>query len=132
MATLRKSISSRARSRPRRARVEGKITKSGVTRRRIEERARELALIRGRSPNRVTTSDLRQAKRELVGAVHPTSRAKDETKLTAPEWGSPQTSSGRRTRVLRPRDGQSTKELVEEGMDEAEHDQMLAARKARK
>ncbi len=95
----------------------------------VEQRARELALIGGRTSKQITASDRWRAKRELQGAVRPSSRARDEDTLRGSPWGSPPSSSGHRVRRNRLHDDQFTKELVEEGVDEAEHDQMVAARK---
>jgi hypothetical protein len=109
------------------SRVQGKITKPAVTPRMVEHRARELALIAGRE-KQVTETDRVEAKRELLGPIHPTPRVSDDL---AP-WGSPPASAGRRAKRHQPTDDQISKELVEEGVDEAEHDQMVTARKVGK
>lgn len=132
MPANRRTSASPADSRRRTARVQGKATKPLVTPQTVEKRARELARIAGRGANRVTESDRRQAKRELLGPVHPTSTARDESSIPAGQWDPAPTSTGRRTPRAMPRDDQTTKELVEEGVDEAEHDQMLKARKSHK
>ena len=113
-------------------RAQGKITKTKITSGMVEERARQLALIAGRTSKQVTGSDRRQAKRELLGAVHRKTSVRPEEGLSGSQWGAPPTSSGHRVKPARLRDDQFTKELVEEGVEEAEHDQMVAARKARK
>jgi hypothetical protein len=113
-------------------RVRGKLIRSTVTVERVEERARELALVARRTSKQVTGSDRRQAKRELLGASYPASRAGSEETRSGSQWGSPPTSSGRRVRSVRPHDDQVTEKLVEEGVEEAEHDQMVAARKSGK
>ena len=110
----------------------GKITKSLVTPRRVEKRARELALIAGRGAGRVNDTDREEARRELLEPIHPTSRPTDRPFPAGSLWGSPPASTGRRTKRIRPTDDQVAKELVEEGLDEAEHDQMVQARKAGK
>ena len=110
----------------------GKITKSLVTPGMVETRARQLALIAGRRAGQVNNSDREEARRELVSPIHPTSRPSDKPFPAGSPWGGPPTSAGRRTKRLRPTDDQITKELVEEGVDEAEHDQMVRARRAGK
>jgi hypothetical protein len=117
----------------RKSRVAGKITKPLVTPRMVEQRARELALIAGRTSKQITATDRREAKRELLGPIHPTARTKDAPLPVTAPWGSPAVSAGRRTKRTPPADDEQLgKQLVEEGVDEAEHDQMLAARKAGK
>jgi hypothetical protein len=111
--------------------VQGKITKPRVTAGMVEDRARELALIAGRSVREITTSDRREARRELLGAIHPTSRRKDRRTTDTAQWDAAPVSVGRRISRRLPSDDQTTKELVEEGVDEAEHDEMLCARKTR-
>jgi hypothetical protein len=56
----------------------------------------------------------------------------DESSPAGSPWGSPPTSSGRRTKRIQPTDDRTTRELVEEGVDEAERDLMLRAQRARK
>ena len=113
------------------SRVSGKITKPSVTPRMVEKRARELALIAGRE-QKVTDTDRAEARRELRGPIHPTPRASDSPLPQGSPWGSPPASAGHRASRNQPTDDQISKELVEEGVDEAEHDQMVAARKAGK
>jgi hypothetical protein len=113
------------------SRVQGKITKPAVTPRMVEHRARELALIAGRE-KQVTETDRVEAKRELLGPIHPTPRVSDDLAPQGSPWGSPPASAGRRAKRHQPTDDQISKELVEEGVDEAEHDQMVTARKVGK
>jgi hypothetical protein len=108
----------------------GKITESLVTEERIEQRARELALIAGREPNRVTTSDRIQAKKELLGDDS-ADAAVDESDIVGRGMGSPPTSRGRQTTNNLPHDDETTERTVQEGLDEAEHDEMLEASKIR-
>jgi len=110
----------------------GKITKSSVTPGSVEKRARQLAMIAGRRAGQVNDTDRDEARRELLQPVHPTSRQSHRPFPSGSPWGSPPASTGRRTRRIRPTDDQITKELVEEGVDEAEHDQMVRARRAGK
>jgi hypothetical protein len=63
----------------------------------------------------------------------PTGRDENEEAVTAGIWTTPATDTGKQTPKLLPQDDQMRKELVEEGVDEAEHDQMRqAARRQRK
>jgi hypothetical protein len=108
-----------------------------VTNEMVNARARELALIAGRPPPHVSQVDYEQAKRELTGEpdVDP-----QETLLESiPEterWDPVPGSEGHQAPESPPEDeddeGRSeTEQLVEEGVKEAEHDQMLqAAREA--
>ncbi|HEX5222229.1 MAG TPA: hypothetical protein VFZ59_21930 [Verrucomicrobiae bacterium] len=106
--------------------------KSLVTPGMVEKRARQLAKIAGRPARRVTATDREEARRELLEPIHPTSRPTDAPYPAGSPWGAPPTSAGRRTKRIQPTDDRISKELVEEGVDEAEHDQMVRARKAGK
>ena len=108
-----------------------RIAKSSAPRT-VEQRARELALIAGRRAGQVNEMDRDEARRELLQPIHPTSRPSDKPFPSGSPWGAPPSSVGRRTRRIRPTDDRVTKELVEDGVDEAEHDQMVRARKAGK
>lgn len=110
----------------------GKITKSLVTPRMVEKRARQLALIAGRRAGQVNDTDREEAKHELLEPIHPSSRPHDRPFPAGSPWGSPPASVGRRTKRIRPTDDKISKELVEEGVDEAEHDQMVRSRRAGK
>ena len=110
----------------------GKITKTLVTDQMVEKRARQLALVAGRRAGQVNDTDREEAKRELLEPIHPTSRPSDKPFPAGSPWGAPPTSSGRRTKRIQPTDDRISKELVEEGVDEAEHDQMVRARRAGK
>jgi hypothetical protein len=120
---------------------EGVLTKNSagigtVTRKMVRERAVELALINGHSAQEVSKSDLDQAKRELTG--EPETDPKDAALESAPEserWDPLPGSSGQKSPVASSADeddeGRSDNErLVEEGVEGAEHDQMLQAAKA--
>jgi hypothetical protein len=110
-----------------------------VTRKMVQERAVELALINGRAPQDVSESDLEQAKRELTGQSD--MDPKEVLLESMPEserWDPLPGSAGHIVPVAsvdgEDDEGRSFNErLVEEGMLEAEHDQMLqAAKKQRK
>ncbi|HSY42389.1 MAG TPA: hypothetical protein VK811_00655 [Candidatus Acidoferrum sp.] len=108
----------------------GKITSGLVTPEMVETRARALALIAGREPNRVTTSDRIQAKKELLGDDSGDA-AVDDTGIMPGGMGYPPVSTGKQTKNHLPTDDQTEIELIQEGLDEAEHDEMLQAAKTR-
>ena len=107
-----------------------------VNRKIVRERAVELAVINGRTAQDVSKSDWEQAKRELTGQsdIDP----KTAVLESAPEserWDPLPGSIGHQVPVAPSEDeddeGRSDNEkLVEEGMAEAKHDQMLQASKA--
>ena len=109
-----------------------------VTDKMVRERAVELAVIDGRNAQEVSTSDWEQAKRELTGG---SDQDPNEALLeSAPEserWDPLPGSTGRVVPVTSIDDeddeGRSVSErLVEEGVLEAEHDQMVEAAKKQK
>jgi hypothetical protein len=108
----------------------GKIMQSSVTEDMIEQRARELALIAGREPNRVIGSDRIQARKELLGDDS-AEDALDEENIMPVGMGSPPTSTGKHTKNYLPTDDQVEIQAVQEGVDEAAHDEMLEASKTR-
>lgn len=110
--------------------AQGKITKPLVNAKTVAQRGRELALIAGRGTRSAVRSDRQNAKRELTGAIHPTV-PRPRPDLDTAQWDPAPVSIGRRAKQKLPGDDQITKELVEEGVDEAEHDEMLTARKRR-
>lgn len=105
-----------------------RITQNTVTPDEVNERARELALIGGREPNRRTTSDLREAKRELLGDEMADS-ASDEPNITGSGMVAPPMPRGRKTEPQLPDDDLDEERTVQEGVDEAEHSEMLEASK---
>ena len=114
----------------------GNISENGagigiVSRRMIRERAAEIGLINGRSPAEVTKTEWDQAKRELTGdsPVSPLT----ELLESAPEsdrWNPVPGSPGHRA-LTSGDEGENADglneaaQLVEEGVNEAAHDQML-------
>jgi hypothetical protein len=119
---------------------EGALTENSagigtVTRKMVRERATELAVINGRSAQDVSKSDWEQAKRELTGKSD--TDVKEATLESAPEserWDPLPGSTGYKMPVAASEDeddeGRSDNErLVEEGIAEAAHDQMLQAAK---
>ena len=106
-----------------------------VTREMVRERAGELALINGRSAHEASQTDWEQAKRELTGEqeIDP-SQAILESAPESERWDPVHGSTGDKAQVLPSEDeddeGQSdSARLFEEGVHEAEHDQMLQAAK---
>ena len=119
---------------------EGTVTENSAgigtaSRKMVRDRAVELAIINGRSTQEVSKSDWEQAKRELTGAsdIDP----KTAVLEAAPEserWDPLPGSTGHKIRVAPSEDeddeGRSDNtKLVEAGVAEAEHDQMLQAGK---
>jgi hypothetical protein len=109
-----------------------------VTRKMVRKRAAELAVINGRSVQDASKSDWDQAKRELTG--EPETDPKESLLESAPEserWDPLPGTSGHIVPVPSVDDedeeGRSFSErLVEEGVREAGHDQMLQAVRADK
>jgi len=110
-----------------------------VTREMVQKRAAELALINGRTSTDVSQSDWDQAKRELTG--EPEMDPKEAILESAPEserWDPLPGTPGHQVAESSSEDdddeGRSLGErLVDEGLKEADHDQMLqAARDAEK
>lgn len=103
---------------------------TSVTPEMIENRARELALISGHGSNRTTSADRIQAKKELLGddaSENPT----DDEGVMRSGMGAPPTSHGHKTEAQLPDDDEIETRLVEEGVKEAGHDEMLEAAKTR-
>ena len=104
-----------------------------VTREMLRKRAVELALINGRAKQEVSNTDWEQAMRELSG--EPEKDKKDAEMEAAPEserWDPVHGSTGHKVEANygddEDADGQSfSARLVEEGINEAAHDQMLQA-----
>ena len=104
-----------------------------VTRKMVRERSVELAIINGRSEQQVSKADWDQAKRELTGG--PEEDPNQEMLDLAPEserWDPLPGSTGHIIPVPsddgQGDDGKSVGErLVDQGVNEAEHDQMLQA-----
>ncbi|MBL9171784.1 MAG: hypothetical protein JNN07_28905 [Verrucomicrobiales bacterium] len=104
-----------------------------VTRQMVHKRAQELATIDGRDPQDVTKADWELAKQELIGDPSPDEN--EEAIETAPEsdrWNPVAGSTGSSIPVAGSEDedaeGRSDHQrLIEEGIAEAAHDQMLQA-----
>ena len=95
----------------------------------VEQRARELAVIAGRAGSDFSPADLEQAKLELLGVeVAPADETTSVASVT--EWDEVPGSSGTQAPKHGPQDEANVaEELVEQGVDEALHDEMLEARK---
>jgi hypothetical protein len=98
-----------------------------VTREMVLQRAREIAQINGRSPHEVIESDFEQAMRELRGEEDES--PKERALESVPEserWDPIPGDPGSQVPTVPAHDEQTDNEkLVEEGLDDAEHDQML-------
>ena len=109
-----------------------------VTDKMVRERAVELAIIDGRTAQEVSTSDWEQAKRELTGRADlDPHEALLESAPESERWDPLPGSTGHVVPVNSIDDeddeGRSVSErLVEEGVLEAEHDQMVQAAKKQK
>ncbi len=93
----------------------------------VRERAREIAFINGRAE--FSEADWRQAKMELHGTQIPDGEEVEASQMVS-ERDMIACDSGHHTeRVLMEDDGNIVEELIAEGMDEAEHERMLEARR---
>ena len=106
-----------------------------VTRKMVQERAAELAVINGRSRHNVLETDWEQAKRELTGGEEMDPKeARLESATESQRWEPVPGSEGHKVPAAPSEDedneGRSDNErLVEEGIGGAEHEQMLQATK---
>jgi len=113
---------------------EGRFSLNGrglgtVTEEMVRQRAKELAQINGRSAHQILDSDLDQARRELTGEETlnpeptPAEQLPEETR-----WDPIPESSGERAPTVPADDEQTFAErLVDEGVEDAEQDQMVRA-----
>jgi hypothetical protein len=108
-----------------------------VTRGMVRERAVELAVINGRLAHEATKLDLEEARRELTGsaALDPQQKLL-ESVPESERWEPVLVSTGHEALTFfddgEDDEGRSASErLFEEGVEEAEHDQMLQAATAR-
>ena len=105
-----------------------------VTRKMVRERSVELALINGRAARDVSKADWEQAKRELTGGAEmEPGEALLESASESERWDPLPGSTGQIVPVPSTDDGEDNEgtsigeRLVNEGVGEAEHDQMLQA-----
>ena len=96
-----------------------------VTPQMIEERAREIARSEGRSqPNDL---DRTYAREQLTGATSESEKLPTREE-PGRDWQMPLVSTGEKAPTVRPEDDENiVKKLVEEGIEEADHDQRLSA-----
>jgi hypothetical protein len=107
-----------------------------VTSEMIEARARELAAINGHPSSEPSETDYQQAKRELTGEAE--IDPQEESSESVPEsegWDPVPGSTGRQTADSLGEDEEAegrseSAQLFEEGVSEAEHDQMRQASRA--
>lgn len=100
------------------------------TRDTVEQRAKELARINGRE--RFTEDDWAQAKRELQGVDNFNETGEADSIVGRTSWDEDPGESGHQAPRVEPLDEQTLAEhLVEEGVFEAEHDQMVEGSKPR-
>jgi hypothetical protein len=98
----------------------------------VNQRARENALIDGRKE--IREEDYAQAREELRGNTLPDSPTKDETvaRSATRDPAEPISDSGHEVLPTETVDeNESDERLVTEGVEEAQHDQMVAARRRR-
>ena len=113
---------------------QGKLSQHGeglgtVTEAMVLKRARELAVINGRTADQVLDSDREQARRELTGeeGLNP-HRTPAEKLPEEKRWEQVAESAEHEAPTVPAPDEQTVAEqLVEEGVQEAEHDQMKRA-----
>jgi hypothetical protein len=104
-----------------------------VTRDMVHQRARELAMISGRAPHDVSQADYEQAKRELTGESDMDRQEEILEALPESERWDPVPGSAGRMDPEPPSEDEDDEgrnesaQLVEEGVQEAEHDQMVQA-----
>ncbi len=100
------------------------------TRQMVEQRARELAHINGRQ--RFTEDDWAQAKREVQGVDTFNNTGEEDSIVGRTTWDEAPAESGHAAPKFEAADEQAVNEhLVEEGVQEAEHDQMVEGSKRR-
>jgi len=98
-----------------------------VTEAMVRRRAAELAIINGRSKDNILQSDLEEARRELTGQERLVPNPEPEEELDEIQrWDPLGGPSGSSAPTVPPSDEQVFPEkLVEEGVEDAEQDQML-------
>jgi hypothetical protein len=107
---------------------------SEITDEAISARARELALIDGRSPHEVTDEDFERSYAELRGEHLPDTTLDDAVAsggLTRDPSEPVSITGSQAPEQNEPEDQEVMERLVLEGVEEAQHDQMLAARQRR-
>ena len=102
-----------------------------VTEAMVRQRAEELAIINGRSKHNILSSDLEQARRELTGEerLMPEPTAAEQLPEQDRWEEVPESTGDRVASVPAPDEQTFAEKLVEEGVEEAEHEQMVEATK---
>jgi hypothetical protein len=96
-----------------------------VTPEMIEERSREIARADGRAE--ANDFDRTRAREDLTGRSEQPSTTVGETD---PDWYTPRGTSGEKVATVRPEDDENVPEkLVQEGIEEADHDQRSKSRR---
>ncbi len=102
----------------------------------VEARARELAVINGHGSSGPTKADYQQAKRELTGEEEIDSQEENVESVPESEGWDPVPGSTGRQAADSPGEDEDAEgrseaaQMYEEGIDEAEHDQMRRAAEA--
>jgi len=109
----------------------GRISSQGreigtVTRQMVLKRAREIARINGRTAKNVLNSDVEEARRELTQEIPlPPPRTAAGLVPEDQRWDPIPEAEGTKVPVVPPSDEQTVAErFVDEGVEDAEHDQM--------
>ena len=98
----------------------------------IEQRAREIAEINGRSPDEIFADDRAAAREELMGQRLPATTEEDGQSIgeLSRDPSNPPAYYGKAARATENSDEENSLErIVLEGVEEAQHDQMLEARR---
>lgn len=100
-----------------------------VTKKMVMKRAREIAVINGRTEKNVLDSDIDQARRELQGEDEMNPPRTAEEKLPEDKrWDPVPGTEGRKAPTVPPPDEQTDAEKIyDEGVADAEHDQEIQA-----
>jgi hypothetical protein len=96
----------------------------------IEQRAKQVALLKSRPASEYTEEDWKQAKEELLHPETISALSEQELLEKIPAWDEPPTETGRKIPDQRPEDDALAPEiLVNQGVREAEHDRMVEGHK---
>jgi hypothetical protein len=116
--------------------LEGRLSDRGeglgtVTREMVVQRARQIAVLNGRSENNFQDSDFNEARRELLGEDEINPEPTAEEKIPEDKrWDPVPGSEGHKVPATPPDDEQSVAEkLYDEGVADAEFDQGVQATK---
>lgn len=95
----------------------------------VRKRAEELAFVKGRSPRHILESDMAEARRELTGEERLNPEPTQAEEVPEDErWEPVAGSKGHKAPTVPTPDEQTfAEELVEEGVEDAEQDQMVRA-----